>query len=125
MEAKQIDLGSNCSLYAPGRRLSMADESGFHVGFLLQSANLEDTPPASPLRPQDEVNSPFRFKRQEENTTTVSIDSDFFVYKPDNMHSVPRQAPSLESPVTAADAPQGDARLQEGMNSYFILDTIF
>jgi hypothetical protein len=89
MEAKQTNLGSNCSLYTPGRRLSMADESGFHVGFLLHSANLEDTPPASPRRPQDEANSPFRFKLQEENTTIVSIDSDFFVYKPDNMHSAP------------------------------------
>jgi hypothetical protein len=70
------------------------------------------------------VNSPFAFRRQAENTTTVSIDSAFFVYKLNNMQSAPMQASSLESPVNAADAPQGDGRLQEGTNSYIILDTL-
>jgi hypothetical protein len=124
VEAKQTNLGSNCSLYAPRKKLSVAGERGFHLGLLSCSAKLEYTSPTSSLRLQDEVNSPFAFRRQAENTTTVFIDSDFFVYKPDNMQSAPMQASSLESPVNAADAPQGDGRLHEGTNSYIILDTL-
>jgi hypothetical protein len=79
-EVKKTELGSTCSLYALGGRLSLGAESVLQQGHLSCSEGLRSTPPSSLAKALDEASSPFKFGKYRDLTTTTYVEYEFFVF---------------------------------------------